>query len=104
MKICITDTELWCVQEFFLQFSKGYNSETKKGEQSFLCGTLCLDLIYIYIKYHSDFLKIVSRQKDGRTDSTIFFSTWAYKSGFQDTVQSFYSNPSYNRDLNTRLP
>ena len=31
-----------------------------------MCGTLCLDLIYISIKYHEDVLKIVYRRTDGR--------------------------------------
>ena len=35
----ITDTELWHIQDFFDDFQMGI---TKKGEQSLLCGTLCL--------------------------------------------------------------
>ena len=48
----------------FLRFSKSHNSETKKGRQSFSCGTLCLVQIYISIKHHEDILNIVY----GRTD------------------------------------
>ena len=40
----------------------------RKGEKSFLCGTLCGDLIYISIIYNEYILKIVYGQKDGRTD------------------------------------
>ena len=51
--------EFWRVQDFFLQFSKGHNSETKLGGTIILCWTHCLDLIYISTKYHEDILKIV---------------------------------------------
>ena len=64
MKIYITVTELWRVQDFFYYFQRGI---TKKGEHSFLSGTLGLALIYISIKYHEDILKIIY----GRTHSPL---------------------------------
>ena len=55
----------------FYNFQRGITQKLRKGEQSFLCGTLCFDLIYISIKYHKDILKIVygrtDRQMDRRT-------------------------------------
>ena len=60
------------VRNFFLQFSKGHNSEKlRKGEQSFLCGTHCLDLIYIAINYHEDILKIVYGWKNRQRHAII---------------------------------
>ena len=46
------NTELWRVQGyFFYNFQRCVTQKLRKGEQSFLCGTLCFDL-YISIKYH----------------------------------------------------
>ena len=75
---------------------KGHNSETKKGEQSFVCGAHCLDLIYIFIKYHEDILTIVAdgwtdRRTDGQHHAIIqpgFFSKWGYEK------QSYLFSPS----------
>ena len=44
---------------FFYNFQRGITQKLRKGEQSFLCWTHCVDLIYISIKYHEDILKIV---------------------------------------------
>ena len=63
----------------FLRFSKGHNSEGKKGGQSILCGTLCLDLIYISIKYYEDILKIFYGRTAPCHNRTAFFSKRAYK-------------------------
>ena len=53
----------------FLRFSKGHNSETKWNNHS--CGTLCLALIYIYIKY-DDIIKIVYRRTNRGTHKRPF--------------------------------
>ena len=64
MKIYITASELCRVQEFFFNdFKSGIAQKLRKAEQSFLCGTLCLDLIYISVKYHECILKIVYGQR-----------------------------------------
>ena len=68
MKIHKMATELWAVQDFFYEFQRGITQKLRKGEQLFLCGTLCLDLIYISIKYHEDILKIVYGRTDRRMD------------------------------------
>ena len=52
---------------FFYDFQRDMSQNLRKEEQSFLCGTNCLDLIYISIKYHEAILKIVY----GRTDSAM---------------------------------
>ena len=49
----------------FSNDQRGITQELTKGEQSFLCGTHCLDLIYISTKYHEDILKIVYGRTDG---------------------------------------
>ena len=69
MEIYTAVTELWRVQDFFYDFKRGIPQKLRKGEQSFLCGTLCLDLIYISINYHEGILNIVYERTDGRTDS-----------------------------------
>ena len=40
-------------------FQGGIAQKLRKGEQSLLCGTHCLNLMYISMKYHEDILKIV---------------------------------------------
>ena len=50
---------------FFYSIQRDITQTLKKGEQSFMCGTHCLDIIYISIKYHEYILKVVY----GRTDS-----------------------------------
>ena len=66
MKIRTAVTELRCIQVVLTIF-KG--SEIKKeGTIIFMCGTHCLDLIYISIKYREDILKIVYGWMDGRTE------------------------------------
>ena len=60
-------TKITAHTRFFLQFSKRHNSETKKGERSFLCGTHCFDLIYISVEYHEDILKIAYGWRDSAT-------------------------------------
>ena len=76
MRIYIIVTELWCIQDFFYDFQRGITQKLRKGEQSFLCGTLCHDLIHISINYHEDILKIVYGRTDN--DMTIFLKR-AYK-------------------------
>ena len=49
---------------FFYEFQRGITQKLRKGEQSFLCGTLCLDLIYISIKYLEAILKTVYEWTD----------------------------------------
>ena len=61
------DILLLRVQDF-LSFSKGYNSENKKGGQSFFHRKLCLSVIYIFIKHHQDILKSIYRRTAGQTD------------------------------------
>ena len=68
MKLYITVTELWRVQEFFLTIFKV--AYLRKGEQSFLCGTRCLDLVCIHIKYLEDCLR-TDRQMDGQSHAII---------------------------------
>ena len=52
------------VKKFFLQYSKGHNSETKKGGTIiFLLDTLS----YISIKYYEYILKIVHGRTEGQT-------------------------------------
>ena len=67
MQINITVTRIKACTRFFKKISKGHNTETKKGERSFLCGTHCFDLIYISIKYHEDILKIAYGWTDSAT-------------------------------------
>ena len=43
--------ELWGIH-FLYDFQKSKTQNLRKGVQSFLCETLCLDLIYISIKHH----------------------------------------------------
>ena len=50
--------------KFFYDFQRDITQKLRKGEQLFLCGTHCLDLIYISIKYHEDISKIVYGQTD----------------------------------------
>ena len=52
------------MQDYFYDFQRAITQKLRKGEQSFICGTLCFDLIYISIKYHEDILKIVDRRTD----------------------------------------
>ena len=66
MKIYKLVTELWCVQAFY-DIQRGITQKLRRGEQSFLCGKHCLDLLYISIKYHEDILKIVYGQRKGQT-------------------------------------
>ena len=40
---------------FLKDFQTAITQKLRKRVQSFLCMTLCLDLIYISIKYHEDF-------------------------------------------------
>ena len=67
----ITATELWPIQDFFCDFQRIITQKVRKGEQSFLCGALCLDLIYISIKYHEDILKIVYGRMDAQRHTII---------------------------------
>ena len=62
-------------------FQRGITQKLRKGAQSFLCGTLCVDLIYISIKYHEDILKIVYGQTYGQRHAIIcsVFSKLSYK-------------------------
>ena len=61
-------TELWCVQKVFVLINqRGITQKLRKGEQSLLCQTNCLDLIFISINYHEDILTIVY----GRTGSAM---------------------------------
>ena len=55
MKISITVTELWHIQEYWKK-SKRHNSKIKKGEQSFLCRACRPDLIHIPVMFHEDIL------------------------------------------------
>ena len=56
-----------CVQVFFYDIQRGITQKLRRGEQSFLCGIHCLDLLCISIKYHEDILKIVYGQREGQT-------------------------------------
>ena len=66
---------------FFYDFQRGITQKLRKGEQSFLCGILCLGLIYISMKYREDIWKIVYRQTGGQRHAIIrpFLSKQAYK-------------------------
>ena len=61
---------------FFYDFQRGITQKLRKGGQSRLCAILCLNLIYISIKYHEDILKIVYGQTGGQRHTIIrlFFS------------------------------
>ena len=57
MKISLTVTELWRVQECLEKINqRGETWKLRKGEQLFLCGTHRPDLIHIPIKLHEDIL------------------------------------------------
>ena len=53
MKISLTVTELWHIQEC-LEKSKGHNLETKKRGTTILCVAYCSDPIHIPMKLHKD--------------------------------------------------
>ena len=91
MKICVRVTDLWCTQVFAFYIYRGITQNIRMGKHSFLCGTHCLDLIYISIKYHEDILKIVYGRTDGLTDMPqynrfFFFSKLSYKKMFKEKV------------------
>ena len=85
--IYITVTDLWRVQDFFYDFQRSITQKLRKGEQSFLSGTLCLDFIYISIKYHEDILKIVYGWTDRWTEpchnASSFFRNGPIKSALR---------------------
>ena len=55
MKISLLVTELWHVQECLGKMNlRGIAWNLRKGGQSFLSATHCLDLIQIPIKLHED--------------------------------------------------
>ena len=55
MKISLTVTELWYVQECLGKINpRGITRKLGKGKQSFLCVTCRPDLIHIPIKLHED--------------------------------------------------
>ena len=55
MKIPLTVTELWCVQECLEKNNKkGITWKLRRGEQSFLCATHHHDQIHIPIKLADD--------------------------------------------------
>ena len=63
-------------------FQRGITQKLRKVKQSFLCETLCVDLIiYISIKYHEDILKIVYGQTYGQRHAIIcsVFSKLTFK-------------------------
>ena len=47
---------------FFYDLQRGITQKLRKGEQSFVCVALCLDLIYIFVRYHQDILKIINER------------------------------------------
>ena len=74
MKIFLTVTELWHVQECLEKINqRGITWKLRKGEQSFLCATCRPDLIHIPINLHEDILNsycVMERTrmlKDGQT-------------------------------------
>ena len=72
----LTVTKLWRILDIFYDFQRGITQKLRKGEQSFLCGTLCLDQIYISViswKYLEDCL-----QADSHAIMWQFFSKLAY--------------------------
>ena len=54
MKKYIMVTELWCVHDFVYNNQRGITQKLRKGKQSFLYVTHCLELIYIPIKFCED--------------------------------------------------
>ena len=55
MKISLTVTELWCVQECLKKINeRGITWKLRKRKQSFLCMTRRRDQIHILIKLHED--------------------------------------------------
>ena len=88
MKISLTVTDLWSVQECLEKINqRSITRKLRKGEQS-----LCLNLINIPLKLHEDMpngycimehtRRIVYGQMDGQTapryNTSVFFK-WAYK-------------------------
>ena len=68
----------------YYTFKRGITQTLRKGEQSFMFGTHCLDLIYISIKYNEDILKIVYRCRQSHAIIQPFFQNGRIK--FNDCV------------------
>ena len=59
--------------KFFLKYSIGITQKLRKGEQTFLTGTHCLELLYIDINngHYEYILKTVNKLTDIRMDTSM---------------------------------